>query len=100
MCSTEVGVLRGPCHSACRASAILPSMHTLDERASRSGGFLNRLKRDVTLLVSISRMLVQYFTEGRRIRNAYRRHIQRGDVLWLDEQGPTQHRDAAMTGER
>lgn len=75
-------------------------MHTLDERASRSGGLLNRLRRDVRLLVSITRMLIQYFTEGGRVRKAYRQHIQRGDVLWLDEDGPTQHRDAAMTGER
>ena len=75
-------------------------MHTLDERASRSAGFFNRLRRDLKLLVSIARMLMQYFTEGRRVRKTYRQHIRRGEVLWLDEQGPRQHRDAAVTGKR
>ncbi len=45
-------------------------------------------------------MLLQYFTEGRRVRNKYRQQARLGEVLWLDEQGPTQHRDAAVTGER
>ncbi len=75
-------------------------MHTLDERASQSGRFFNRLQRDVSLLVSIARMLMQYFSEGRRVRKTYRQHIQRGEVVWLDEQGSRQHRDAAVTGER
>ncbi len=75
-------------------------MHTLDERGSQSSGFFSKLRRDAALLLSIARMLRQYFTQGRKIRNAYRQHELRGDVLWLDEEGPTQHRDAAVTGER
>ncbi len=75
-------------------------MHTLDNRAGESGGFLNKLRRDLRLLASIARMLLQYFTEGRRVRNKYRQQARLGEVLWLNEQGPTQHRDAAVTGER
>ena len=74
-------------------------MHTLDDRTSQSGGFLSRLQRDARLLLSIARMLLQYFTQGRQIRKAYRERLVRGEVLWLDEQGTTQHRDA-VTGER
>lgn len=57
------------------------------------------LRRDLVLLWRIASMIVQYWLPGGRLRREYRRREARGQVLWLDEGGPTRHREAAMRGE-
>jgi hypothetical protein len=41
-------------------------------------------------------MVVVYSTVGARLRRAYRRCEARGGVFWVDELGPTKHREEAL----
>jgi hypothetical protein len=66
-------------------------MHTLDAAPSESS-----LVRDLKLLRRMWGMLFGYFTVGGRLRRAYRRCERRGEVLWLDEAGPTRHREEPL----
>jgi hypothetical protein len=43
-------------------------------------------------------MLYGYFVVGGRLRREYRRRQRRGEVLWLDEAGPTRHREEPLRG--
>lgn len=56
----------------------------------------NALRRDLTLVRAMARMLFHYWTSGARLRRAYRRCEVRGDVLWLDAAGPIRHREEAL----
>ncbi len=53
-------------------------------------------RRDIALLVRIAWMLVGYFVVGGRIRRRYRALEARGLVFWVDEDGPTEHREAPL----
>jgi|KBSSwiStaDraftv2_1062776.scaffolds.fasta_scaffold1462178_2 hypothetical protein len=53
-------------------------------------------RRDVRLLVQIARMLFGYAVAGGRVRRRYRALEARGGTLWLDEEGPHEHREAAL----
>jgi hypothetical protein len=75
-------------------------MHTLDDQAAGSGGILSNLRRDLLLLRDLARMLLQYFIQGRRERRTYRRQERSGETYWVDEVGPSTHRDAALTDRR
>ena len=63
-------------------------MRTLDSREHSSP-----LRRDLKLLGRMAGMLAAYWTAGLRLRRAYRRCEARGEVLWLDENQRTRHRD-------
>lgn len=68
-------------------------MRTLDAGRVTSG-----LRRDLELLRRIASMIAQYWLAGGRLRRAYRRCESKGEILWLDAQGPTQHREASLHG--
>jgi hypothetical protein len=53
-------------------------------------------QRDVRLLVQIVRMIFGYVVAGGRVRRRYRALEARGETLWLDEEGPREHREAAL----
>jgi hypothetical protein len=54
------------------------------------------LRRDVALLRRIASMVFQYLIAGGRLRREYRRREARGEVLWLDASGTTQHREEPL----
>jgi len=62
-------------------------MRTLEHEPAES-----RLRRDGQLLWRMVSMLVGYWTVGARLRRAYRRKEARGEIFWVDEDGPTHHR--------
>ncbi|HET9315395.1 MAG TPA: hypothetical protein VFQ51_07375 [Vicinamibacteria bacterium] len=66
-------------------------MHTLDSTRGES-----RLKRDLRLLGRMAAMLYGYFAVGGRLRREYRRRERRGEMLWLDDVGPTRHREEPL----
>jgi hypothetical protein len=68
-------------------------MRTLDSSPSES-----KLARDLKLLRRMAGMLYGYFVTGGRLRREYRRRERRGEVLWLDEAGPTRHREEPLRG--
>ncbi len=41
-------------------------------------------------------MVLQYWIQGGRLRREYRRREARGETLWLDALGETQHREAPL----
>jgi len=53
-------------------------------------------RRDLSLLVRIGGMLAGYFVVGGRLRRRYRALEARGETLWVDEDGPTEHREAPL----
>jgi hypothetical protein len=55
---------------------------TLDSRGAST------LSRDLGLLLRMAAMIVGYWTVGARLRRSYRRCQARGEVLWLDGEGP------------
>jgi hypothetical protein len=66
-------------------------MHTLDSTRGES-----RLVRDLKLLGRMAAMLYGYFAVGGRLRREYRRCERRGDMFWVDEAGPTRHREEPL----
>jgi hypothetical protein len=66
-------------------------MRTLDTRNPVRGW-----RRDLRLLADLAAMLWVYWTTGARLRRAYRRAQLRGETFWIDEQGPTRHREAPL----
>ena len=66
-------------------------MRTLDTGETHSV-----LWRDFELLRRMAGMLFLYWTAGARLRRAYRRCAARGETLWVDALGPTQHREEAL----
>jgi hypothetical protein len=65
-------------------------------RTLNAAGPRRSLGQDLRLLRSIASMVVQWWIAGGRLRRAYRRCEERGEVLWLDDQGETRHREAAL----
>ena len=61
-------------------------MRTIDDQFTKETSFLQRLLRDVRLLIRIAKMILSYFTEGRRIRKVYRQKEARGETFWVDEE--------------
>jgi hypothetical protein len=55
-------------------------------------------RRDVGLLLRMVGMVIRYSTVGARLRRAYRRCEARREVYWVDEAGPTGHREEALRG--
>jgi hypothetical protein len=53
-------------------------------------------RRDLKLLFQMAGMLVAYFVVGGRLRRRYRALEARGETFWLDEDGPREHREAAL----
>ena len=53
-------------------------------------------QRDLGLLWRMARMLVGYWVVGGRLRRLYRGKQARGETLWVDEEGPTRHREAPL----
>jgi hypothetical protein len=51
---------------------------------------------DLALLLRMARMVLAYATAGARLRRAYRRCEERGDTLFVDELGPSRHREEAL----
>jgi hypothetical protein len=45
-------------------------------------------------------MLWQYLTVGGRLRREYRLRESRGEVFWVDAQGPTEHREQSLRQDR
>jgi hypothetical protein len=41
-------------------------------------------------------MLYGYFAAGGRLRREYRRRERRGETFWVDEAGPTRHREEPL----
>jgi hypothetical protein len=68
-------------------------------RTLSSAGATDGLKRDLQLLFQIGAMILDYWLAGGRLRREYRRREERGEVLWLDEVGPTRHREAPLRGD-
>jgi hypothetical protein len=66
-------------------------VRTLDSRGGTALG------RDLRLLLRMGVMVIGYWTVGARLRRAYRRCQARGEVLWLDAEGPARHRDRPLT---
>ena len=66
-------------------------MRTLQSQQPQS-----RWRRDASLALRIFWMLVGYFVVGGRIRRRYRALEARGEVFWVDEDGPTEHREAPL----
>ena len=62
-------------------------MRTLDGGARLS---------DLRLLRRLVAMFWQYLTVGGRLRREYRRKEARGEVYWVDAQGPTAHREESL----
>ena len=61
-------------------------MRTIDDQFTTETSFRKRLLRDVRLLIRIAKMILSYFTEGRRIRKTYRMKEARGETFWVDEE--------------
>jgi hypothetical protein len=53
-------------------------------------------RRDLRLLVQIASMLFGYLVAGGRLRRRYRALEARGETFWVDEDGPREHREAAL----
>ena len=51
---------------------------------------------DLELVLRIAGMLVGYFVAGGRLRRRYRTLEARGETFWVDEEGPTGHREAPL----
>jgi hypothetical protein len=68
-------------------------------RTVTSTGATASLMRDLRLLFQIASMILDYWLAGGRLRREYRRREARGEVLWLDEVGPTRHREAPLRGD-
>ena len=66
-------------------------MHTLDSTRGESA-----LKRDLRLVARMAAMLYGYFVAGGRLRREYRRRERRGETFWVDETGPTHHREEPL----
>jgi hypothetical protein len=56
----------------------------------------NAWRRDLRLLWSMAGMLAVYWVAGGRLRRRYRRKEARGETFWVDEEGPTGHREAPL----
>ena len=53
-------------------------------------------RRDLKLLRQMAGMLVGYFVVGGRLRRRYRAMEARGETFWVDEEGPSEHREAPL----
>lgn len=53
-------------------------------------------RRDLTLLLQMASMLFGYLVVGGRLRRRYRAAERRGETFWVDEEGPGEHREAAL----
>lgn len=53
-------------------------------------------RSDLALLLRMGRMVLVYATAGARLRRAYRRCEKRGETLFVDELGPSRHREEAL----
>jgi len=53
-------------------------------------------RRDAALLFRMAMMVLGYATAGARLRRAYRRCEARGETLFVDELGGTEHREEAL----
>jgi len=60
-------------------------MRTVDNPASEKQTRWQKLRSDVALLFRFAGMTLYYFTEGRRLRKAYRACEARGETFWVDE---------------
>ena len=61
-------------------------MRTTESRIAGVLSVWGRLRRDLIFLTSLTKMIVYYWTAGRRIRKAYRQCQARGEVYWVDEE--------------
>jgi len=59
-----------------------------------------RLRRDLRLLADLGAMLFGYWIVGGALRRRYRRKEARGETFWVDEEGPTRHREAPIARQR
>ena len=64
-------------------------MRTLDTAPQQSPW-----RRDLSLLFRIAGMLLGYWLVGGRMRRRYRKKEARGETFFVDEEGPTSHREA------
>lgn len=59
-----------------------------------------RLRRDLRLVADLAAMLFGYWIVGGSLRRRYRRKQARGETFWVDEEGPSAHREAPLAHER
>ncbi len=59
-------------------------MRTLDGKFTTSTSIWSRMWRDIRLLARLGTQIIQYWTEGTRIRRSYRKKDAKGEVHWLD----------------
>ena len=52
-----------------------------------------RIKRDLSLAIWIAKLILTWFTQGRRLRKASRRALREGYVLYLDDLINSEHDD-------
>jgi hypothetical protein len=67
-------------------------MRTLDTAPRQSPR-----RRDLSLLFHMAGMLLGYWLVGGRMRRRYRKKEARGETFFVDEEGPTRHREAPLT---
>jgi hypothetical protein len=65
-------------------------------RTTEAGAAGSAWRRDLVLLVRMASMVIGYLTAGARLRRAYRRCEARGEILFVDELGPTSHREEGL----
>ncbi len=62
------------------------TVRTIDKQFLTEDSLLQRLRRDVRLLLRIARMILDYFTVGARTRRLYRAKQARSEIFWVDEE--------------
>ena len=60
-------------------------MRTVDNTADPNERWWEKLRRDFALAIQLAGMTAYYWTAGRKLRAAYRRCEQRGEVFYVDD---------------
>ena len=60
-------------------------MRTVDQRADPNRNWFAKLRNDAALAGRLFGMAVFYWTAGRKMRAAYRRCEQRGEIFYVDD---------------
>ena len=65
---------------------FMRTVRTIDKQFVTEDSLLQRLRRDVRLLLRIARMILDYFTIGARTRRLYWAKQARSEIFWVDEE--------------
>ncbi len=63
-------------------------MRTIDHPARARHSLFGWARERLRLCLRIGGMVIYYFTEGRRIRKAYKHCRENGETFWVDESMP------------